>query len=144
MEKFSNSKGEIKISKILSDHNVDFRREFGFQDLTGVKGAPLRFDFAIFKDGKLTALIDFDGIQHFQYTPFFHKTTIAFKRSLEWDRKKNKYCLLRKIPLIRIPYWDLEKLDYEMIFNTPEYIVKDKYHNDKLKELIENGLVTNK
>lgn len=132
MENYSNSKGELKIVDILTKNNVDFKREYAFKDLTGIKGAPLRFDFAIFNKDKLVALIDYDGIQHFKYTQFFHKNTIAFKRSLEWDRKKNKYCLLRKIPLIRVPYWDFDKLNFKTLFNTPEYIVKDKYHNDNL------------
>jgi len=39
---------------------------------------------------------------------------------------------MHKIPLIRIPYWDLEDLTLQKIFNEPSYLVKNKYHIDEL------------
>ena len=53
-------------------------------------------------------------------------------KAREWDRKKNSYCLVKKIPLIRVPYWDLDKLTFNSLFSNPNYQVKDKYHNDYL------------
>ena len=53
-------------------------------------------------------------------------------KAREWDRKKNSYCLVKKIPLIRVPYWDLDKLTFNSLFSNPNYRVKDKYHNDYL------------
>lgn len=124
------SKGEQKIREILLKNKIPFKTEVSFKNLTGANGILLRFDFAVFnKNKKLVALIEFDGEQHFEFTPYFHKTKADFRRQLEWDRKKNKFCLLNRIPLIRIPYWDYDSITYDKIFNTPAYIVKNKEHN---------------
>jgi len=47
----SPSKGEKKIMEILKQNRISFQREVSFKDLNGLKNVPLRFDFAIFKDG---------------------------------------------------------------------------------------------
>lgn len=124
------SKGEEKIIELLQAARIPFKREVSFKGLTGANGKLLRFDFAVFNQrGQLAFLIENDGIQHYQFTPFFHKTKNEFYRQLEWDRKKNKFCLMNKIPLIRIPYWDIEDLTLQKIFYTEEYRVKTKDHN---------------
>lgn len=131
------SKLETKIASLLYKNGVVFKREFSFSDLKGCKNVPLRFDFAVYRNNQLFCLIEGDGKQHFQFTPYFHKNILGFHRSLEWDRKKNKYCLLRNIPLLRIPYWDYDILTFNRIFTEPTYRVKNKYHIDNLrKELI--------
>lgn len=132
---FKTSKGEQKIINLLRHGGISFEREVSFEDLTGSGRNLLRFDFVLYHpDGRLMCLMEFDGKQHFEFTPYFHKTIFGFKKQQEWDRRKNKYCLMHRIPLIRIPYWDLEELTLKKLFNTPEYIVKTKYHNDYLKK----------
>lgn len=37
--------------EILKQNRIPFQREVSFKDLNGLKNVPLRFDFAIFKDG---------------------------------------------------------------------------------------------
>ena len=56
----------------------------------------------------------------------------SFKRQQEWDRRKNKYCLMHGFPLIRVPYWDYANLTFESLFTNPAYRVCNKYHNDLL------------
>lgn len=132
------SKGEKKLIEIFKKNNIIFKREFSFMDLTGKKQVPLRFDFAIFnKDGQLVACVDYDGRQHFEYVPYFHKTYSGFLRSKERDRQKNRYCLIKGIIFIRVPYWDLDKLTLERIFKEPSYRVRSKYHTD---DLIKKGV----
>ena len=126
------SKGEEKIAKILEVNNLEFKREVTFPDLKGIKNNLLRFDFGVYENGKLLFLIEMDGAQHFSYIRHFHKNISNFNRAREWDRKKNSYCLVKKIPLIRVPYWDLDKLTFNSLFSNPNYRVKDKYHNDYL------------
>lgn len=126
------SKGEQKIIDILNKNRVCFKREIIFEDLTGKKKVPLRFDFGIYRYGKLFCLIEFDGIQHYEYVKYFHKTTSQFKKQQEWDRRKNSYCIMHNIPLIRIPYWDLDTITLNSIFTNTDYRVKSKYHNDLL------------
>lgn len=121
--------------KILSQNNIPFKREVTVKNLTGLKGVPLRFDFGIYdKQGALKCYIEVDGEQHFKYIPYFHKTIFNFKRQQEWDRRKNKYCLLNNIPLIRIPYWDIDNITLESILFNSKYRVNSKYFNDILIE----------
>ena len=40
---------------------------------------------------------------------------------------------MHNIPLIRVPYWDLDSLTLKQILTNPSYRVKDKYHIDSLK-----------
>lgn len=126
------SKGEQKLINLFRRGGIQFEREVSFEDLQGKKKTLLRFDFGIFRNGKLLCLVEMDGIQHYQFVPYFHKTTSNFKKQQERDRRKNSYCLMHKIPLIRIPYWDLEDLTLQKVFNEPSYIVKNKYHIDEL------------
>ena len=126
------SKGEQKIINLLRRGGLKFEREITFNGLNGNSGVPLRFDFGIYQNGKLVLLIEVDGVQHFTYTPHFHKTINGFKKQREWDRRKNKYCLMNKIPLIRIPYWALEDLTLKDVLTNPAYRVVSKYHNDDL------------
>lgn len=126
------SKGEEKIEKLLHSHRISFQREVSFSDLKSLKGNLLRFDFAVFKGKQLVCLIEFDGEQHFHRVPYFQKTISEFKQTQEWDRRKNAYCLRKKIPLIRVPYWDYDNLTFESLFTNSTYRVCNKYHNDLL------------
>lgn len=73
--------------------------------------------------------MEVDGAQHFHYVPHFHKSQLGFMRQKEWDRKKNSFCLMHRIPLIRIPYWDIENLTLNDIFTNKTYRVTNKDHN---------------
>lgn len=126
------SKLELKVEKILQQNNIFFKREVSFDDLNGCNNTPLRFDFVIYKNNNIFCIIEADGEQHFKFVKHFHKNIFGFKKSLEWDRRKNKYCLVHNIPLIRIPYWDYDTLTFKKIFTEPSYQVKTKYHNDIL------------
>lgn len=126
------SKGEEKIAFLLSQTQFVFKREQTFE---GLKDRDfLRFDFAIYdreKNYQLVALIECDGIQHFKEVKHWGGRKGFLKRQ-EHDRKKNAFALARKILLIRIPYWDLETLTAQQIFNKREYRVSTIYHNDHL------------
>lgn len=126
------SKGEEIISSLLRSAHIPYEREYTFSDLKH-NGNLLRFDFAILNGGRAVTLIEYDSEIHFQRVSHFHKTNSQFKQAQERDRIKNKYCLLHNIPLIRIPYWEIENLTYKKIFNTPTFIVRNKFHNDLLR-----------
>jgi hypothetical protein len=91
------SRGEEFISKILLDNNISFTKEYKFDDLKGIGGKKLQFDFAIMQDNKLSHLIEFDGVQHFDKENFFYTDTL-----LENDRLKDEYCKKNNIRLIRL------------------------------------------
>lgn len=127
------SKGEEKIEKLLRSRFISFQREVSFPDLKSLKGNLLRFDFIVYdKSNKIICAIETDGEQHFHRVPYFQKTISEFKQTQEWDRRKNAYCLRKRIPLIRVPYWDYDNLTFESLFTNPIYKVSSKYHNDLL------------
>jgi predicted transcriptional regulator len=47
---------------------------------------------------------EYDGIQHFRYTPQWHRTKQEFERSKDRDRRKEVLCKQQGITLIRIKY----------------------------------------
>ena len=111
-----NSYGENEIRKLLIQNNINFASEYIFNDLRGTRGGCLRFDFAIFNsENQLIKLIEFDGRQHYEgpdgtWTHSYTKEMIE-----ENDRRKDEYCKLHNIPLIRIPYYQLSKLSLKLL-----------------------------
>lgn len=96
------SENEKNIIKILSDNNIEFATQYTFSDLKGLNGRPLRFDFAIFKDKKLSHLIEYQGKQH------FIKSEGSWGKEFETLQKhdilKKEYCIKNNIRLICINY----------------------------------------
>ena len=113
--------GEENIEKLLKQNNINYAREYSFNDLKNQK--KLRFDFAIFNNqNKLIELIEFDGRQHNnEYVPWNSAETL--KERQQRDELKNIYCKNNNIKLIRIDYSkrdimtlkDLELEDYNAI-----------------------------
>lgn len=102
------SLGEEAILKELDILNVIYQREFKFDDLIGIGGGSLRFDFAILdKSNNIKCIIEYDGLQHFEIAFNSIKT---FKRTQIHDKMKNEYCVKRNIPLYRINYKEYENI----------------------------------
>lgn len=96
------SKGEEKIASILTLLNIQFQREYKFKELPN-----RRFDFYL---PEKNICIEFDGKQHFEYVATWHKTKENFDQALLRDNEKTEFCASNNIKLIRIPYWDYDKL----------------------------------
>ena len=54
---------EQLITKMFLENNIEFATQYTFPDLKGTKNGFLRFDFAVFKNGKLSHLIEYNGKQ---------------------------------------------------------------------------------
>lgn len=97
------SMGERRIRNFFDENNIHYLQEHWFNDCRDTN--PLPFDFYLPEEN---TIVEFDGRQHFNSTSFF-------KHSQEvtpiHDKIKNKYCNDNGIKLIRIPYWDLEKVE---------------------------------
>ena len=107
------SSGELKISEILSNNNINYIAQYKIEDFSKFAS----FDFAIFdNNNNLIKLIEFDGIQHFEIIEAFGGEE-KFKIQQERDKRKNKYCKDNNINLLRIPYWDYEKIDLEYLLS---------------------------
>jgi len=113
------SRGEEKISKILSENNIKFRKEQIFNDLKSKKDAFLRYDFSVLdSNNNIIFLIEFDGIQHFEeYYGSWSESNPLIERQY-YDQIKNKYALDNNILLYRIPYTEYKNLvTIEDLFN---------------------------
>lgn len=121
--KIIGTKGEIKISKLLSEiENITYKKEYKFDDLIGENNIPLRFDFAIFENSKLKYLIEYNGIQHYKEVEYFGGEE-GYKKRLYRDNKKKEYCRNNKIPLIIIPYTHYDNiLKEDIILETSKFV----------------------
>ena len=107
------SKGEQKITKMLIDEGCEFSTQYTFPDLIGVGGRCLRFDFAIFLEGKLDRLIEFNGLQHYKKPE--GKWANEWENLIENDKRKIEYCKKNCIDLKIIKYdqdFDIKDLVY--------------------------------
>ena len=115
------SRGEIKITDILTAANLPFTPEYSFPDLVAKSGRPLRFDFAVFDDdGDIDFLIDFQGIQHYEAKSKFGGKAGLLKQQYN-DHQKQIYCKKKGIKLVCIPYWEEGLLDYDYLMHLAGY-----------------------
>jgi uncharacterized protein (DUF1330 family) len=102
------SKGEKKVREYLTENKINFITQFEFNDLRGIGGNCLRFDFAVLLKNKLILLIEYDGEFHFK--KFYDDD--GYEIITEHDKRKNQYCQQNNISLLRIPYWEFDNIQY--------------------------------
>ena len=102
-----NSKGELLIRQLLMKLNYKFFTEYKFSDLPN-----RRFDFYL---PEFNICIEYDGKQHFNFVGTWHETKEEFERATQRDKEKTEYCIKNDIKLIRIPYYDYDKLNEEYL-----------------------------
>ena len=106
------SKGSRKIQEILTQNNIPFIQEKRFSDLRFEDtGRQARFDFYVNNE----YIIEYDGRQHFIQGNGVYDNEEKFMRTQEHDRIKNEYCAQHNIPIIRIPYTELDNITLEML-----------------------------
>lgn len=97
------SYGEYLISIILDKYNVQYIRQYKFENCKDKKYLP--YDFYL-PDHNLC--IEFDGKHH--YEPIYGET--SFKICKLHDAMKNWYCKWNNIDLLRIPYWEYKNIEH--------------------------------
>lgn len=100
--KDTESIGERRIRSYLESNHVLFEQEKWFSDCRDIK--PLPFDFYL---PDYNMLIEFDGKQHYEQGHFTH-SHLSYTQA--HDVIKNNYCKENNINLLRIPYWDIDKI----------------------------------
>ena len=104
------SKGEKRILNILDKLNIESKSQYTFEDCKFYNVLP--FDFYL---PQYNILIEYDGIQHFEPIDFAGKgKEWAMNRFIDCiirDTIKNEYCKKNNIKLIRISYWDFDKIE---------------------------------
>lgn len=101
---------ERKVDDFLKMKNIPFKKEATFPDLK-TRNGNYRYDFLIELDNNEKILIETDGQQHF-YAIDHWGGKEALKRTQDSDEKKNTYALRNNIHLIRIPYWEINNIEY--------------------------------
>ena len=99
---YKKSHGEILINTYLENHNFEYQKEFRFPNLP-----QYRFDFYLPKE---KIAIEFDGLQHYKFIEYFHKTKENFYKRQQQDKEKNQFCIDNNIILFRIPYDEIDNI----------------------------------
>ena len=106
--KCNESKGENRVAKYLSEKNIKYTRNKIFKTLK--YKSYLKPDFYL---DDLNLLIEYDGEYH--YKAIRGSTPEEKQKNLEdcqrRDKIKNEWALRNNIPLIRIPYWDFDRIE---------------------------------
>jgi uncharacterized Zn-finger protein len=106
---------ETLVQKALELFELSFETQKKF---TGLRYKnPLAFDFYI---PDLQAVIEYDGVFHYKAIHGEEK----FKTGQLRDRIKDDYCELNDIPILRIPYWKKDSIEY-LVFEFIERITHD-------------------
>lgn len=106
----ANSRYENIVAKFLAENNIEYIAEYRINNCKDI--LPLPFDFYIC--GKL---IEIDGQGHYKPCHFnnisLEQANKTFEITKKHDEIKNKYCQEYKVPLLRIPYWEIENGEYK-------------------------------
>lgn len=103
------------IEKFLKDNNVNYKKEYSFNDLNGDE-RPLRFDFVVFKKNKVFCCIEYNGQQHYEPIEFFGGEK-AYEKQKKYDDKKINYCNEHNIQLIILPYTNTHETNLSILKN---------------------------
>lgn len=97
------SKGEILVASWLTNNNIKFTQEHivKFPFLVKKKS----FVFIDFYLPDYNIFIEYNGKQHYEYVPYFHKSLDNFTKQQIRDNIVRSYCEQNGIKLIEIPYY---------------------------------------
>ena len=99
-----------RVKEWLKENNIDFVQEKSFDDCRNKQA--LKFDYFI---PRFNCVIEVDGIQHYKPIRFDGGSKEDAQKRLEKtqenDKIKDDYCKLNSVPLLRIPFWKIEKND---------------------------------
>ena len=91
------SRGEIYIAEFLTKQNIEFFTEWNFDWLLNKR---LRYDFYL---PEYKTLIEFDGLQHFEWPSYFGSEE-KFEQLQKNDKLKNELAIQNDFSILRIPY----------------------------------------
>jgi Zn finger protein HypA/HybF involved in hydrogenase expression len=122
------SKGEVRVTKYLKKKGIAFKPQQEFKDLKHKKC--LKFDFYLTEHN---ILAEYDGVGHYKAT--FGSTPEEKQKNFEdcqrRDKIKNEWAKANNIPLLRIPYWDFDRIE-ELI---ESFILRNNREIEKKLEL---------
>lgn len=101
------SKGELAVNSYLTKLGYDVKKQFTFDDCKDKRKLP--FDSMFHIDNRI-CLIEFDGEQHYKAVDHFGGEE-HLRYIQNHDKIKNEYCLKNNIPLLRIRYDEIDKIE---------------------------------
>lgn len=108
----NSTRGEANIESVLSKNNIRFIREYIIPDVK----PSYRYDFFL---PDLNILIEYHGVQHFKYIPFFHKNDVnEFKRQQLIDIIKKDIAKAINFGFLEFSYVQLSHMsseDFELL-----------------------------
>ena len=113
------SRGHLLVRDLLEMNGFEWEEEYIFDDLKASSGHFLRFDFMVLTDeGDIDFAIEVNGEQHYKPVTAFGGAKKLSRQKYN-DAQKRQYCMKHGIPLVEIPYWDMEKgiVDINYIMN---------------------------
>lgn len=121
----NSSKGELEVErvlkKILLNSDRYYKVQVRFNNCKNPKtNRKLSFDFVVYnEDGSIYCIIEYDGKHHF-IEEHIRKNNSRynlnkFEQQKFRDLIKDKYCIDNNIKLIRIPYWNRDKIEEILI-----------------------------
>src|SRR5699024_235722 len=100
------SKGEKLVEVLLKKFGYSYESQDTFEECKDID--VLRFDFGVYEDGKLIALVEYQGIHHYQPTDYAGRgaewAEEEFKKTKVRDDIKRKFSKENDIPLIEVHY----------------------------------------
>lgn len=100
------SKGEKKIKQYLESNFITFEQQKTYNDLIGVGGGLLSYDFYL---PKYNLLIEYQGEYHDGTAN--NQTVEMFERQQEHDKRKKEYDVEHNVNLLYIWYWNFERIE---------------------------------
>ena len=94
----------------LNKNGCYYEKEKTFEDCRDKK--PLPFDFYL---PEFHACIEVDGVGHYRPVAFGgnkEKAVILYQERIKNDQIKTEYCIKNNIPLLRLPFWVIEKEEH--------------------------------
>ncbi len=127
---------------VFMDTLVDAFEKSGY-NWTRKRIASLRYDFAVVRKGEIYLLIEFDGVQHFQFVHLFFKTLEQFLYRHNADEIKTAVPETKQIPLLRIRYDQIdfcEDMIMDALNNPSRYLEQHNTYltNEEYWDVFEN------
>lgn len=109
------SKGEELLKTIFNELNIKFISQYTFEDCINPQtNARLKFDFYL---PEYNTLIEYDGAQHYKVSEKWNDTQEKLRKRQYRDKLKNTFCYKKCLNLIRIPYWNYNKLNSKYVLS---------------------------
>ena len=95
------------VKEYLDNNQIDYIKNYRFNDLHGVNNGLLSYDFKLIN---MPILIECQGIQHYKPVEYFGGIK-RYQIQVEHDRRKKDYALKHKMRLIEISKKDIKNID---------------------------------